>query len=58
MVRPPYSWTLQSDETAQTAVSLVFSKNEEHCQVDLTRREPSPEATRILVRLNYPLRDS
>jgi len=55
MVLPPYSWTLLGEETAKTSVSLVFSKNDERCRVDLTRPRPAPDGTVILVRLNYPV---
>ena len=58
MVRAPYSWTLQGEETAKTSVLIVFSKNDERCRVELTRQPPVPGGIVILVRLNYPLRDS
>lgn len=59
MVRPPYSWALAAENTAENgAFRLVFTKNDERCTVDLTGAGTDGGASVISVRLNQPEQDS
>jgi hypothetical protein len=57
MARAPFSWELNdATGTAEGSTTLVFTKNDERCTVDIDR-VPRPETKEqdvlILVRLNY-----
>lgn len=57
MARAPFSWELKdASGTAEGSTTLVFTKNDERCTVDIDRI-PRPETKEqdvlILVRLNY-----
>ena len=58
MTRPPYSWTLEQEDTAgQGTATLVFRKGDDRCTIDIDYvPSPSiekPNNQRILIRLNY-----
>jgi len=57
MTSPPYNWTFAGqDRSAAESTTLVFTKNNDRCTVDIDRvseDEDGGDRLKLLVRLNF-----